>query len=116
VVRPLLAFVLLASGLKLVNMGTGALGWTMLIVAIVGLAIWGAIDGLSFKREVWEAAGINRKTWLSWETLGAFFGVGAVAAVVYFLRVRPQLVMQAHAVSKASEAIVVPEAEPTPAL
>jgi uncharacterized membrane protein YfcA len=116
VVRPLLAFVLLASGLKLVNMGTGALGWTMLIVAIVGLAIWGAIDGLSFKREVWEAAGINRKTWLSWETLGAFFGVGAVAAVVYFIRVRPQLVAQSHAASKASETIVMPEPEPSPAL
>jgi uncharacterized membrane protein YfcA len=117
VVRPLLAFVLLASGLKLVNMGTGALGWTMLIVAIVGLAFWGAIDGLSFKRELWEEAGINRKAWLSWETLGAFFGVGAVAALTYFIRVRPQLVAKAHALHAETKAtITMPEAEATAAV
>ena len=41
VVRPLLAFVLLASGLKLVNMGTTELGWVLMVVAIIGLPLWG---------------------------------------------------------------------------
>jgi uncharacterized membrane protein YfcA len=109
VVRPLLAFVLLASGLKLVNMGTGALGWTMLIVALVGLAVWGVIDGLGWKREAWTRAGENRTKWLTWQTLGAPFGVGAVAAVTYFIRVRPRLAAAAVETAENTESVMVQE-------
>ena len=42
VVRPALAFVLVASGLKLLTVPTAALGWSLLALALAALALWGA--------------------------------------------------------------------------
>jgi uncharacterized membrane protein YfcA len=109
VVRPLLAFVLLASGLKLVNMGTGALGWTMLIVALVGLPIWGVIDALGWKRELWVKVGANRRSWLTWQMLGAPFAVGFGAAIAYFTKTRPRLAAAAVESREQEESVMVPE-------
>lgn len=92
VVRPVLAFVLLASGLKLVNMGTTELGWVLMLVAVIGLPLWGVVDALGWTDENWERAGQNRRTWLRWQGLGAPVLVGMGAAISYFTKIRPQLV------------------------
>jgi hypothetical protein len=39
-IRPVITFVILASGLKYVGMGTTALGWTLGAVLIVAAAAW----------------------------------------------------------------------------
>jgi hypothetical protein len=75
----------------------------------VGLAVWGVIDGLGWKREAWARAGENRTKWLTWQTLGAPFGVGAVAAVTYFIRVRPRLAAAAVETAENTESVMVQE-------
>jgi uncharacterized membrane protein YfcA len=100
VVRPVLAFVLLASGLKLVNMGTTELGWVLMVVAVIGLPLCGVIDALGWTDEHWKRAGQNRRTWLRWQGLGAPVLVGMGAAITYFTKVRPQLVTAATAVDE----------------
>ena len=91
VVRPALVFVLLASGLKLLDLGTAELGVTMLVVGLVGLPIWGVIDAAARPETLWRIAGARKRTWLRAQGLGAPFGVGFGAAVAYFVRVRPKL-------------------------
>jgi hypothetical protein len=39
-VRPAIAFVILASGLKYVGIGTTALGWTLCAVLLIAAAAW----------------------------------------------------------------------------
>ena len=90
-IRPALVFVLLASGLKLINVPTAALGVALLVFALVALPLWGAIDAANHPDVQWEAAGLSRKTWVKWQAIGAPFVVGFVAAVAYFAKTRPQL-------------------------
>ena len=91
VVRPALVFVLLASGLKLLNVPTEALGWILLGVAVLGLPIWGAFDARQWSQDEWQRAHESRSKWMRWQVLGAPFVVGAVATVAYFTKVRPKL-------------------------
>jgi uncharacterized protein len=42
-VRPVIAFVIFASGLKYVGLGTTALGWTLFAVIVAGTATWTAL-------------------------------------------------------------------------
>jgi len=109
VVRPALVFVLLASGLKLLNVPTEALGWILLAVAVLGLPTWGAFDALQWSLDEWRRAGEDRSKWLRWQVLGAPFVVGAVAAVGYFTRTRPKLLEASGIVTEIPEA-----AEPAP--
>jgi len=109
VVRPVLAFVLLASALKLVNVSTPALGWTLLVVALVGLPLWGVVDALGWKKEHWARAGHDRRTWVQLQGLGAPFVVGTGAAIAYFTRTRPRLV----AAAAAGRVVHVPEIAPS---
>ena len=90
-IRPALVFVLLASGLKLVNVPTAALGVALVVFALVALPLWGAIDAANHPDVQWEAAGLSRKTWVKWQAIGAPFVVGFVAAVAYFAKTRRQL-------------------------
>jgi len=111
VVRPALVFVLLASGLKLLNVPTDALGWVLLGVAVLGLPIWGAFDARQWTRDEWQRAGEDRSKWMRWQVLGAPFGVGAVAAIAYFTRVRPKLLEASGIVTVVPE---VPQAQVVP--
>jgi hypothetical protein len=111
VVRPILAFVLLASGLKLVDVGTGPLGWTLLAAALLGLPLWGVVDALGWKKEHWARAERSRTKWLTWQGLGAPFVVGAGAAIAYFTKTRPRLAAAAIANNATvTETVIVPEA------
>lgn len=89
--RPILAFVLCATALKLFGMSATALAITMGIVALVGLPVWAFIDGRALPEATWQAAGIQRRKTLSLISWGIPVGVGFVTAAVYFARLRPRL-------------------------
>jgi uncharacterized membrane protein YfcA len=90
--RPILAFVLAASALKLFGLGATQLAITMGIVALAGLPIWAFIDGWGRPEAAWDAAGHRRRQTLSLISLGAPVGIGFVTAAVYFGRQRPRIV------------------------
>lgn len=90
-IRPALVFVLVASGLKLLDVPTDLLGFALLAFGLVALPIWGAIDAANHPETQWEAAGLSRRTWVRWQVAGAPFVVGFVASVAYFARTRPRL-------------------------
>jgi hypothetical protein len=91
VIRPLLVFVLAASGLNLLNVPTGTLGGVLLFGAIVGLAVWGAIDAAQHPKVQWEAIGHPKRSWVQRQLYLAPIGVGAAYAIAYFARIRPLL-------------------------
>ena len=91
VIRPALVFVLLASALKLLNVTTANTGLILLVVTLVGLPLWGMIDAAGRDGPCWTFAGKSRSRWVRIQALGAPFGVGFVASIVYFARVRPEL-------------------------
>jgi uncharacterized protein len=93
--RPIIAFVLAASALKLFGLGATPLAITMGIVALVGLPVWAFIDGYGRPDAAWAAAGHQRRRTLSLVSLGAPVGVGFVTAAVYFGRLRPRIVRAA---------------------
>jgi uncharacterized protein len=89
--RPILAFVLCASALKLFGVGSTQLALIMGIVALLGLPLWAFIDGRGRPDAAWRAAGHQRRKTLSLVSLGAPVGVGFVTAAVYFARLRPRI-------------------------
>jgi uncharacterized protein len=103
--RPILAFVLMASALKLLGLATDPLAITMGILVLVGLPIWAFIDGASRPDEAWAAAGYRRRRTLVLLTAGIPVAVGLVTAAIYFGRMRPRIV-------KAVGAHASPIAEP----
>jgi uncharacterized membrane protein YfcA len=95
IVRPALIFVLLASALKLLGVSTPTLGWTLGILAVTALPLWGAIDATLRRHADWEKAGRSRTFWVGLQGIGAPFGVGFVASIAYALRVRGEVVRAA---------------------
>ncbi len=91
VIRPALVFVLFASGLKLVNVGTLQLGIVLAIVPILTLPIMGAIDAYRRPEHDWDSAGYHKRVWVRLQAIGALFGFGFAAAIAYFTRTRPRL-------------------------
>ena len=103
--RPILAFVLCATALKLFGLSATALAITMGIVALLGLPIWAFIDGRARLDATWRAAGYQRRKTLSLISLGAPVGVGFVTAAVYFARLRPRLL---HVAATEQSAVLEP--------
>jgi uncharacterized membrane protein YfcA len=101
IVRPVLVALLVSSGLALLITSYTALASTLGIVAVVGLALWGAVDATLHPSENWLAAGHDRTTWVSLMGIGAPVGVGFVAAAVYAVKVRPRIVAAAAAQLRA---------------
>jgi len=97
VVRPVLVALLAASGLALLITSYSGLAWALGLAAIVGLALWGAVDATLHLSEDWQTAGLDRTTWVALMGIGAPLGVGMVASLVYALRVRPRVVAVARA-------------------
>src|SRR6266508_4423524 len=90
--RPALAVILLASGLKLVDLGTPQLVVVMVAVVLLAVPLWGALDAISLPRHAWRAANVSRRTVVGVQSAGAPFGIGFVAALVYFGLLRPKLI------------------------
>lgn len=92
VIRPALVLVLLASGLKLVGVGTVELAVIVTLVAAVGLPVLGAVDATSWSHNVWHRSGQSRRFWVSLQAASAVIvGIGAITTVFYFLTARPRL-------------------------
>ena len=114
IIRPALVFVLLASALKLLDVPTNTLGLILLLVVLVGLPIWGAVDGSAHPQHLWDAAGLRRRTWIRWQAFGAPFLVGFPVSAVYFATARPKLVAASVLMSgEASPATPAAAAEPS---
>ena len=92
VIRPALVFVLVASGLKLMGLPTIDLGYVLLLIVLVGLPIWGAVDAARKHEDRWDGGERSRARWVRVQSFGAVIGVGFVASIVYFARIRPRLV------------------------
>jgi len=105
--RPLLAVVLLGTALKLVGVGPIPLAVTLAVFVGAGLPLWAFLDGFVRPEPVWDAAGYRKRPLLAWLLLGAPVGVGLVAAVFYFGRVRSRLAHAAAAVPGTSRELAV---------
>jgi uncharacterized protein len=97
IVRTIIVALLASSGLALLVTSNAGLAWALGIVAVVGLALWGAVDAALHLSEDWQAAGHDRTTWVALMGVGAPVGVGLVASAVYALRIRPSVVAIAGA-------------------
>jgi uncharacterized membrane protein YfcA len=91
VIRPALVFVLLASALKLLDVPTTFLALVLLVVAIAGFPLWGAVDAAAHPERMWAEVGSRREKWIKWQALLAPVGIGFGFAVAYFAKLRPQL-------------------------
>ncbi|MDP9402831.1 MAG: sulfite exporter TauE/SafE family protein [Actinomycetota bacterium] len=91
VVRPVLVFVLLASSLKLLGVGTVALGVVMLAGVLVSLPVWGVLDAMARPKEQWDAAGHGKRRWVVSQAVTAPLGIGSTVALFYLCSVRAKL-------------------------
>ena len=97
IVRTIVVALLASSGLALLVTSNAGLAWALGIVAVVGLALWGAVDGALHLSEDWQSAGHDRTTWVALMGVGAPVGVGLVASAVYAFRIRPSVIAEATA-------------------
>jgi len=104
VIRPALVIVLLASALKLLDVPTQIVGLALVVVALVGFPLWGAVDASSFPEALWALIERDRTEWIRKLLLLAPVGIGFGYAIVYFAKIRPKLV----ALVASRERIVVP--------
>ena len=96
IVRPVLVSVLLASALALlIPDNPTRLAWVFAIVAITAVPLWGAVDATLRPSADWQAAGHSRTRWVALQGIGAPFGIGLVASLVYFLDIRRRVAASA---------------------
>ncbi|HTW07824.1 MAG TPA: sulfite exporter TauE/SafE family protein [Acidimicrobiales bacterium] len=105
VVRPVLVALLTASGLALLITSYGGLGVALAVTAVVGTALWGAVDATLHLNADWRASGHDRTTWVALMGVLAPLGVGALASLLYAIRVRPAVVAAATARDVAAQAV-----------
>lgn len=91
IVRPVLVSILLLSALALLLPSYTALAWALLVVPVTGVALWGAIDATLRPSANWKAAGRSRTRWVAAQGIGAPFGIGLLASIAYFAKVRRQV-------------------------
>jgi hypothetical protein len=86
-----LVVILTGSALKLLNVQNSALAWSMLILVVVAIPLWGATNASLRPDWQWKLAGYRRTTWVTAQAVGAPFGIGLPIALVYLVRVRRAL-------------------------
>ncbi|MFN2606618.1 MAG: TSUP family transporter [Acidimicrobiales bacterium] len=92
VVRPVLVSILVASALALLmQQDYRGLGRALVILALTGIPLWAAVDATLRPTAHWERSGRRRTRWVAVLGIGAPFGIGFVASLVYLLKVRPQV-------------------------
>ena len=96
VIRPILAFVLVASGLKLLGVNNLQMGVLVLILLFLAVPLWGALDAAMHPEPAWANAPVGRRMTVGVQLVGAPLGLGLVAALAYFGLVRPRLVAAAE--------------------
>ncbi len=106
VVRPILAFILVASGLSLLLANnTSGLAVALVIVAVTGIPMGAAVDATLMRWADWNHAGHRRTLWVALLGIGAPLGIGLIAAIPYLVAVRPH-VRDAAAQRVSSEPLV----------
>jgi uncharacterized membrane protein YfcA len=92
IVRPVLVAVLVASALALL-VGTNyrILGWALVMVALTAIPLWGAVDATLRRTADWDRIGRSRTRWVAVQGIGAPFGIGFLASLAYFAKVRSQV-------------------------
>ena len=95
-IRPALIVILLGSALKLLDVQNAALAWTLGILVVVAIPLWGATDASVRPSWQWEAAGYRRTTWVTAQAVLAPFGLGLPLAAAYFARVHRKLAAAAN--------------------
>jgi uncharacterized membrane protein YfcA len=96
VIRPILALVLVASGLKLLGVNNLQMGVLVLILLFLAVPLWGAVDAAMHPEPAWAHAPVGRRMTVGVQLVGAPLGLGLVAALAYFGLVRPRLVAAAE--------------------
>jgi uncharacterized protein len=91
VIRPTLALVLLASGLKLLGIDNGQLGLIVGAVVLAAIPIWGALDAAGQADDAWAGSPVSRRMAVGLQLAAAPLGLGVLAALAYFGLVRPAL-------------------------
>jgi uncharacterized membrane protein YfcA len=99
VIRPALIFVLAASSLKLLGMGTTTLGVVLLLMVIVSCPLWAAVDAATRPSVQWSSPK-QRTRWVSLLGIGAPFGVGFIGSIFYVTTVRRRF----HTIDDSSDA------------
>jgi uncharacterized membrane protein YfcA len=92
VIRPSLAVVLVASGMKLLGVGNLQLGLLILALVMLAVPLWGAIDATLHPEPAWAGAPVGRRMAVGAQLVGAPLGVGFLAGLAYFGLLRPRLV------------------------
>jgi uncharacterized protein len=92
VIRPVLALVLVASGLKLLGVDNLQLGLLVLALVLLAVPLWGALDATLHPEPAWSGAPVGRRMAVGVQLVGAPIGLGFVAALAYFGLLRPRLV------------------------
>lgn len=95
-IRPALVFVLFASALKLLGLASSVIGLTLLAVVVAGPPLWALVDALGWSREHFERSGQSKRRWVTLHGVGTVLPiVGSGAAIAYFRRARPRLMLAA---------------------
>jgi Sulfite exporter TauE/SafE len=92
VIRPALALVLVASGLKLLGVDNLQLGLLVLALVLLVVPLWGALDAILHPEPAWSGAPVGRRMAVGVQLVGAPIGLGFVAALAYVGLLRPRLV------------------------
>jgi uncharacterized protein len=95
IIRPALAVVLVASGMKLLGVGNLQLALLVLALVLLAVPLWGAVDASLHPEPAWAAAPVGRRMAVGAQLVGAPLGVGFLAGVAYFGLLRPRLVAAA---------------------
>jgi uncharacterized protein len=98
VIRPALALVLVASGVKLLGVDNLQLAVLVLGLVLLAVPLWGALDATLHPEPAWAAAPVGRRMAVGVQLAGAPLGLGFVAALAYFGLLRPRLVAAVVAV------------------
>ena len=92
VIRPALALVLVASGLKLLGVDNLRLGLLVLVLVLLAVPVWGALDATLHPEPAWAGAPVGRRLTVGAQLVGAPLGLGFLAALAYFGLLRPRLI------------------------
>jgi uncharacterized protein len=103
VIRPALALVLVASGLKLLGVENFQLGLLVLALVVLAVPVWGALDATLHPEPAWADAPVGRRMAVGVQLVGAPLGLGFVAALAYFGLLRPRLVAVVQAAPALAE-------------
>jgi hypothetical protein len=103
VIRPALALVLVASGLKLLGVANLQTGLLVLTLVLLAVPVWGAVDAAMHPEPAWARAPVGRRMAVGVQLAGAPLGLGFVAALAYFGLLRPRLVAPVQAAPALAE-------------